>query len=177
VKAVFLLLQDELSQMLVQGQGGSIVNAASVGGLLATPAAGPYVASKHAVLGLTKTSAVEYGRYGIRVNAVSPGAIQTDMLLQVFGSQEKVDRMRTVHPLGRIGRSEEIADAVAWLFSEKSSYYTGQSLTLDGGLTAQRPFLQQLTSAESVQSGQDRFTWKPPMVLSDDLVETSLAQH
>ena len=177
VKAVFLLLQDELSQMLVQGQGGSIVNAASVGGLLATPAAGPYVASKHAVLGLTKTAAVEYGRYGIRVNAVSPGAIQTGMLLQVFGSQEKVDRMRTVHPLGRIGRSEEIADAVAWLFSEKSSYYTGQSLTLDGGLTAQRPFVQQLTRAESVESGQDRFTWKPPMVLSDDLVETSLAQH
>lgn len=131
--------QDELSQMLVQGQGGSIVNAASVGGLLATPAGGPYVASKHAVLGLTKTAAVEYGRYGIRVNAVSPGAIQTDTLLLEFGSQEKVDRMRTVHPLGRIGRSEEIANAVAWLFSEKSSYYTGQSLTLDGGLSAQRP--------------------------------------
>jgi hypothetical protein len=96
------------------------------------------------------------------------------MLLQVFGSQDKIDRMRTVHPLGRIGRSEEIADAVAWLFSEKSSYYAGQSLTLDGGLTAQRPFVQQLTSAESVESGQDRFTWKPPMVLSDDLARTAL---
>jgi A-factor type gamma-butyrolactone 1'-reductase (1S-forming) len=99
------------------------------------------------------------------------------MRLQVFASPEKVDRMRTVHPLGRIGRSEEIADAVAWLFAEKSSCYTGQSLTLDGGLSAQRPVVQQLTSAESVESGQDRFTWKPPMVLSDDLVETSLAQH
>jgi NAD(P)-dependent dehydrogenase (short-subunit alcohol dehydrogenase family) len=95
-------------------------------------------ASKHAVLGLTKTAAVEYGRYGIRVNAVSPGAVRTEMLLSVFGSED-VDRMGAVHPLGRIGRPEEIADAVAWLFSNESSYFTGQSLTLDGGLTAQRP--------------------------------------
>jgi len=124
--------------MLAQGRGGSIVNAASVGGLLATPTAGHYVASKHAVLGLTKTAAVEYGRYGIRVNAVSPGAVRTEMLLDVFGSEE-VDRMGEVHPLGRIGRPEEIADAVAWLFSTESSYFMGQSLTLDGGLTAQRP--------------------------------------
>ena len=138
VKALFLLLQDEVKQMLAQGRGGSIVNAASVGGFLATPTAGPYVASKHAVLGLTKTAAVEYGSYGIRVNAVSPGAIRTEMLLSVF-TNEEIDRMGAVHPLGRIGRPEEIADAVAWLFSDESSYYTGQSLTLDGGLTAQRP--------------------------------------
>jgi A-factor type gamma-butyrolactone 1'-reductase (1S-forming) len=138
VKALFLLLQDEVKQMLAQGSGGSIVNVASVGGFLATPTAGHYVASKHAVLGLTKTAAVEYGRYGIRVNAVSPGAVRTDMLLSVFGSED-VDRMGAVHPLGRIGRPEEIADAVAWLFSDESSYFTGQSLTLDGGLTAQRP--------------------------------------
>jgi NAD(P)-dependent dehydrogenase (short-subunit alcohol dehydrogenase family) len=139
VKALFLLLQDEVKQMLAQGRGGSIVNAASVGGFLATPAAGPYVASKHAVLGLTKTAAVEYGRCGIRVNAVSPGAVRTEMLLGVFGSEEALDRMGAVHPLGRIGRPEEIADAVAWLFSDESSYFTGQSLALDGGLTAQRP--------------------------------------
>jgi hypothetical protein len=138
VKALFLLLKDEVKQMLAQGRGGSIVNAASVGGFLATPTAGHYVASKHAVLGLTKTAAVEYGKYGIRVNAVSPGAVRTEMLLSVFGSEE-LDRMGAVHPLGRIGRPEEIADAVAWLFSDESSYYTGQSLTLDGGLTAQRP--------------------------------------
>jgi NAD(P)-dependent dehydrogenase (short-subunit alcohol dehydrogenase family) len=138
VKALFLLLQDEVKQMLAQGGGGSIVNAASVGGFLATPTAGVYVASKHAVLGLTKTAAVEYGRYGIRVNAVSPGAVHTEMLLSVFGNEE-ITQMGAVHPLGRIGRPEEIADAVAWLFSDESSYYTGQSLTLDGGLTAQRP--------------------------------------
>lgn len=143
VKALFLLLQDEIRQMRAQGQGGSIVNAASVGGLLAAPTAGHYAASKHAVLGLTKTAAVEYGKYGIRVNAVSPGAVRTEMLLDVFGSEEAVDRMASVHPLGRIGRPEEVADAVVWLFSDRSSYYTGQSLVLDGGLTAQRPMPQQ----------------------------------
>jgi NAD(P)-dependent dehydrogenase (short-subunit alcohol dehydrogenase family) len=153
VKALFLLLQDEIRQMVAQGQGGSIVNTASVGGLLATPTAGPYVASKHAVLGLTKTAAIECGRYGIRVNAVSPGAIRTEMLLDVFGTQEALDRMGVVHPIGRIGRPEEIADAVAWLFSDRSSYYTGQSLTLDGGLTAQRPYLVQPESGKLPQNG------------------------
>ena len=143
VKALFLLLQDEVKQMIVQGHGGSIVNTASVGGLVAIPTAGHYVASKHAVLGLTKTAAVECGRYGIRVNAVSPGAVRTEMLLEVFGSEEALNRMAAVHPIGRIGRPEEIADAVAWLFSDRSSYYTGQSLTLDGGLTAQRPYVAQ----------------------------------
>jgi enoyl-[acyl-carrier-protein] reductase (NADH) len=68
------------------------------------------------------------------------------MLLDVFGTQEALDRMSVVHPIGRIGRPEEIADAVAWLFSDRSSYYTGQSLTLDGGLTAQRPSVSQPAS-------------------------------
>jgi NAD(P)-dependent dehydrogenase (short-subunit alcohol dehydrogenase family) len=139
VKALFLLLQDELKQMVAQGRGGSIVNAASVGAFLATPTAGPYVASKHAVLGLTKTAAIEYARCGIRVNAVSPGAVRTELLLGVLGNEEAFDQMGAAHPIGRIGRPEEIANAVAWLFSDESSYFTGQSLTLDGGLTAQRP--------------------------------------
>ena len=155
VKALFLLLQDELKQMIVQGEGGSIVNTASVGGRLAIPTAGHYVASKHAVLGLTKTAAVEYGRYGIRVNAVSPGAVRTEMLLEVFGSEGALDQMGSIHPIGRIGRPEEIADAVAWLFSEKSSYYTGQSLTLDGGLTAQRPYVTQSASDKLLQNAPD----------------------
>jgi NAD(P)-dependent dehydrogenase (short-subunit alcohol dehydrogenase family) len=128
---------------MAQGKGGSIVNTASVGGLLAFPTAGPYVASKHAVIGLTKTAAIECGRYGIRVNAVSPGAVRTEMLLHVFGTLEALAEMSSVHPIGRIGRPDEIADAVAWLFSDRSSYYTGQSLTLDGGLTAQRPYVTQ----------------------------------
>jgi NAD(P)-dependent dehydrogenase (short-subunit alcohol dehydrogenase family) len=154
VKALFLLLQDEVKQMLAQGRGGSIVNSASVGGFVATPTAGHYVASKHAVLGLTKTAAVEYGRCGIRVNAVSPGAVRTEMLLSIFGS-EGVDRMGAAHPLGRIGRPEEIADAVAWLFSDESSYFTGQSLTLDGGLTAQRPSGQAAITECPPESGEE----------------------
>jgi NAD(P)-dependent dehydrogenase (short-subunit alcohol dehydrogenase family) len=154
VKALFLLLQDEVKQMLAQGRGGSIVNSASVGGFVATPTAGHYVASKHAVLGLTKTAAVEYGRCGIRVNAVSAGAVRTEMLLSIFGS-EGVDRMGAAHPLGRIGRPEEIADAVAWLFSDNSSYFTGQSLTLDGGLTAQRPSGQGLITECPPESGEE----------------------
>jgi A-factor type gamma-butyrolactone 1'-reductase (1S-forming) len=150
VKSLFLLLQDELKHIMEQGQGGSIVNTASVGGLLAVPNAGHYVASKHAVLGLTKTAAIEYGQYGIRVNAVSPGAVRTEMLLDVFGSEEALDQMSAVHPIGRIGRPEDVADAVAWLFSDKSSYYTGQSLVLDGGLTAQRPYVTQPTNEVAV---------------------------
>jgi NAD(P)-dependent dehydrogenase (short-subunit alcohol dehydrogenase family) len=156
VKAVYLLLQDELRQMIEQGEGGSIVNTASVGGQLAIPTAGHYVASKHAVIGLTRTAAVECGRYGIRVNAVSPGAVRTEMLLEVFGSEGALDRMGGIHPFGRIGRPEEIADAVAWLFSERSSYYTGQSLTLDGGLTAQRPYVTQPVNQEEAALEEQR---------------------
>jgi hypothetical protein len=96
----------------------------------------------------------EYGRCGIRVNAISPGAVRTEMLLSVFGSEE-IDRMGAVHPLGRIGRPEEIADAVAWLFSDESSYFTGQSLTLDGGLTAQRPSGSGPITECPVESGEE----------------------
>jgi 2,5-dichloro-2,5-cyclohexadiene-1,4-diol dehydrogenase 1 len=165
------LLRDEVKQMMAQRQGGSIVNTASVGGLLAFATAGPYVASKHAVLGLTKTAAIEYGRCGIRVNAVSPGAVRTEMLVDVFGNQEALDRMSAVHPIGRIGRPEEIADAVAWLFSDRSFYYTGQSLTLDGGLTAQRPYVTQPASNKLRQNAGDEKAWVSPAYLSmtDDL--------
>ena len=154
VKALFLLLQAEVKQMIAQGQGGSIVNAASVNGFVVIPTAGIYAASKHAVLGLTKAAAVEYGKYGIRVNAVSPGAIRTQMLLEAFGNEQALQQMAAVHPLGRIGRPEEIADAIVWLFSDKSSYYTGQSLTLDGGLTALRPSMSSTVSVEHRSAGR-----------------------
>ena len=111
------------------------------------------MASKHAVLGLTKTAAIEFGRYGIRVNALNPGAIRTEMLLEVFGSEEALNRMAVVHPISRIGRPQGIADAVAWLFSDRSSYCTGQSLTLDGGLTAQRPYIVQPADVRAEQHG------------------------
>jgi NAD(P)-dependent dehydrogenase (short-subunit alcohol dehydrogenase family) len=152
VKAMFLLLQDELRQMVAQGFGGSIVNTSSVGGTLAAPGAAPYVASKHAVLGLTKSAAVEYGRHGIRVNAVSPGAIRTELLLNVFGSQQALDRLGSAHPLSRIGLPEEVAETVVWLFSENSSYLSGQSIVLDGGLTAQRPGFAPNGTTEQVQN-------------------------
>jgi len=93
------------------------------------------------------------------------------MLLDVFGSQEALDAMSAVHPIGRIGRPEEIADAVAWLFSDRSSYYTGQSLTLDGGLTAQRPYVMQSASDKLVQNAPDE-KWRVGPVatsMADDL--------
>lgn len=139
VTAVFLLLQGELRLMVERQCGGSIVNTASVNGLVASPGSAPYVASKHAVLGLTKSAAVEYGQYGIRVNAVSPGAIRTQLLRGAYGSDEAVGQLGAAHPLLRIGTPEEVAETVVWLFSDSSSYVTGQSLVLDGGLTAQRP--------------------------------------
>jgi A-factor type gamma-butyrolactone 1'-reductase (1S-forming) len=82
------------------------------------------------------------------------------MLLEVFGSEEALDQMGSIHPIGRIGRPDEIADAVAWLFSEKSSYYTGQSLTLDGGLTAQRPYITQPVDTEGPELKKQRFSGK-----------------
>lgn len=149
VKGLFIALQEEIRQMLRQGGGGSIVNMASVSGSVATAGASIYVASKHAVIGLTKSAAVEYGSHGIRVNAVSPGDIRTEMLRNVFGSDTALDELADLHPAGRIGSPEDVADAVAWLFSEHSSYYTGQSLVLDGGLTVQRPFLRPERARES----------------------------
>jgi A-factor type gamma-butyrolactone 1'-reductase (1S-forming) len=139
VKGLFIAMQEEIRQMLRQGWGGSVVNMASVGGQVATPGAAAYVASKHAVIGLTKAAAVEYGPHGIRVNAISPGSIRTEMLHQVLGGDTALDEMATIHPIRRIGTPGDVADAVIWLFSDQSSYYTGQSLVLDGGLTAQRP--------------------------------------
>ena len=87
------------------------------------------------------------------MNAVSPGAIRTEMLHQVFGDDTALNKLADIHPVRRIGFPEDVADAVAWLFSEYSSYYTGQSLVLDGGLTAQRPFVRPaFTSANSVET-------------------------
>jgi NAD(P)-dependent dehydrogenase (short-subunit alcohol dehydrogenase family) len=158
VKAMFIAMQEEIGKMLRQGSGGSIVNMASVGGQLATPGASAYIASKHAVIGLTKAAAVEYGPRGIRVNAVSPGAIRTEMLHQVFGGDNALDEMAAIHPIRRIGTPGDVADAVIWLFSNQSSYYTGQSLVLDGGLTAQRPIVRAAvdTAQEVPAKGKER---------------------
>jgi NAD(P)-dependent dehydrogenase (short-subunit alcohol dehydrogenase family) len=137
VKGLMLCMKHEIAHMLKNG-GGAIVNNASVGGLVGFPGGSIYVASKHAVLGLTKTAALEVAKSGIRINAVSPGAIQTEMIdLAISGSGATKEQFSAMHPVGRMGTPEEIASAVLYLCSDGASFITGQSLTVDGGFTAQ----------------------------------------
>jgi NAD(P)-dependent dehydrogenase (short-subunit alcohol dehydrogenase family) len=136
VKGVWLSMKYEIPRMLKQG-GGAIVNCSSVAGVIGFPGIGIYVASKHAVVGLTKTAALEYSAQGIRVNAVNPAVIDTEMVDRLTaGMNMKKDDLMTFHPIGRIGRVEEVAEAVLWLCSDKASFVTGHSLIIDGGFTA-----------------------------------------
>jgi NAD(P)-dependent dehydrogenase (short-subunit alcohol dehydrogenase family) len=136
VKGVWLSMKYEIPKMLDQG-GGAIVNCSSVAGVIAFPGIGIYAASKHAVIGLTKTAALEYSAQGIRINAVNPAVIDTEMVDRLAdGMNMKKDDLTTFHPIGRIGRVEEVAEAVLWLCSEKASFVTGHSLIVDGGFTA-----------------------------------------
>jgi NAD(P)-dependent dehydrogenase (short-subunit alcohol dehydrogenase family) len=137
VKGVWLSMKFEIPAMLKTG-GGSIVNTSSSLGVVGMPGVEIYVASKHAVIGLTKSAALEFGKQGIRVNAVLPAAIETDMLQRFVGDNpEARDYITAKHPIGRVGKSEEIADAAIWLSSSKASFVTGHSLLVDGGFTAQ----------------------------------------
>lgn len=140
VKGLWLSMKYEIEYMLNHG-GGSIVNTASIAGLIGFPQHGMYTASKHAVLGLTKSAALEYGAQGIRINAVSPGTIQTEMLDRFAGETEEEQQktkeyLISKNPIGRIGEPKEIAGAVLWLCSEEASFMLGQSVTVDGGFTA-----------------------------------------
>jgi NAD(P)-dependent dehydrogenase (short-subunit alcohol dehydrogenase family) len=140
VKGLWLSMKYEIEYMLNHG-GGSIVNTASIAGLIGFPQHGMYTASKHAVLGLTKSAALEYGAQGIRINAVSPGTIQTEMLDRFAGETEEEQQktkeyLMSKNPIGRIGEPKEIAGAVLWLCSEEASFMLGQSVTVDGGFTA-----------------------------------------
>ncbi|MES2300107.1 MAG: SDR family oxidoreductase [Pseudomonadota bacterium] len=136
VKGVWLCMKYEIAQMLKNG-GGAIVNTASVAGLIGAPTQSAYAASKHAVVGMTKTAAIEYGRAGIRVNSVCPGVINTKMLTRALEREpQRAKKLRNVHPIGRFGESEEIANATLWLCSDQASFVTGHQLAVDGGLTA-----------------------------------------
>lgn len=135
VKGVWLSLKHEIAAMLKTG-GGSIINTASVAGLVGMAGMSTYIASKHAVIGLTRAVALEFAKSNIRVNAVSPAAIETPMMDR-FTATMPPDALAAMHPVGRTGKASEIADAVVWLASDSSSFVTGQSITIDGGFTAQ----------------------------------------
>ena len=136
VKGVWLSMKYEILRMLEQA-GGAIVNCSSVAGVIGFPGIGIYAASKHAVIGLTKVAALEYSAQGIRINAVNPAVIDTEMVDRLAdGMNMKKDDLTTFHPIGRIGRVEEVAEAVLWLCSGKASFVTGHSLIVDGGFTA-----------------------------------------
>lgn len=138
VWGVITSMKHEIPVMLKQG-AGVIINTSSVAGQVGMAGASIYVASKHAVEGLTKAAALEYAKQGIRVNAVAPAAIETDMMNRFTGggSEEALSYMRSLHPVGRLGRSEEIANPVLFLASDAASFITGASLNVDGGLLAQ----------------------------------------
>ena len=138
---VWLCMKHEIPYMLKQG-GGAIVNTASNFGLVGSIGMPAYAASKHGVLGLTKTAALEYAKSGIRVNAVCPGPTQTPLVDRILNEQPQlanqiVEAIKAREPLGRMGQPQEIAEAVVWLCSEAASFVTGAAMAVDGGFVAQ----------------------------------------
>jgi len=137
LKGVWLCMKYELRQMLKQGSG-AIVNNASFLGLVGSSSNPAYTASKHGVVGLTKSAALAYAKSGIRVNAVCPGLVQSPLTDRKFASfPERRDAAIARHPIGRLGTTKEIAAVVVWLFSDAASFVTGHSLAVDGGYVIQ----------------------------------------
>lgn len=137
VKGVWLAMRAEIRAMLAAGRPGSIVNTSSVGGLRGGAGLSVYSASKHAVIGLTRSAAQEYGAHGIRVNVVAPGTTDTAMIAAWKRREPDItDRLNAATPLGRGGRPSEVAEAAAWLLSDRASYVSGATLTVDGGMLA-----------------------------------------
>jgi NAD(P)-dependent dehydrogenase (short-subunit alcohol dehydrogenase family) len=133
---VWLCMKYEIPQLLHQG-GGVIVNTASVAGLIGARGLAAYVASKHGVVGLTKTAALEYAPQGIRVNCVCPGVIHTPMTDRGLNDPDRRARIIASEPMRRVGTPEEVAEAVVWLCSDAASFVTGHTMTIDGGFVAQ----------------------------------------
>lgn len=133
VRGTFLCMKYEIPAMLAAG-GGSIVNMSSTAGLRGVPGLAGYVASKHAIIGLTRVAALDYARRGIRVNAITPGPILTERLAALQESDR--ERISTFVPMGRLGRADEVAATAAWLLSDESSFITGAVISVDGGRLA-----------------------------------------
>ena len=137
VRGVFLCMKHQIRQMLTQPGGGHIVNTASAAGLIAAPNRSAYTASKHAVLGLTKTAAIEYANRGLHINAICPGVVETEMYRQAMAGNEDLRvSLESRLPIGRPASTTEIAYTVAWLSSEESRYIQGHALSVDGGVVA-----------------------------------------
>lgn len=134
LNGVFYGMHFQLPEIVKSG-GGAIVNMASILGSVGTPLSAAYVAAKHGVVGLTKTTALEYAQKGVRVNSVGPGYIETPLLDQLGDEQKK--QLIQMHPIGRLGKPEEVANLVYWLCSEEASFVTGSYYLIDGGYTAQ----------------------------------------
>jgi NAD(P)-dependent dehydrogenase (short-subunit alcohol dehydrogenase family) len=136
VKGVWLCMKFEIPQMIRSG-GGAIVNMSSVVGVIGLPQTPIYVASKHAVLGLTKSASLEYAKSGIRINAVAPGGVETDMTKRTAGDNEQVPGThKSMMSIGHIADPAEIANAVVWLLSDKASFVLGHTLLVDGGMVS-----------------------------------------
>jgi NAD(P)-dependent dehydrogenase (short-subunit alcohol dehydrogenase family) len=136
VRGAWLSMKHEIQEMMKNG-GGAIVNMSSGAGLVGFPQMPVYIASKHAVLGLTKSAALEYAKSGIRINAIAPGGVETEMLMQTIGDDHQfLETFKSMHPIGRIGTPEEIANAVVWLLSDKASFVLGHTLLVDGGIVS-----------------------------------------
>jgi NAD(P)-dependent dehydrogenase (short-subunit alcohol dehydrogenase family) len=136
LKGVWLCMRRELHEMLSVG-GGSIVNMSSVAGLVGFATLPAYCATKGGVIQLTKTAALEYAGAGIRVNAICPGGIRTPMVERIEATSPEMEaNLLAMHPMGRLGTPEEVAEAVVWLCSDAASFVTGQALAVDGGFVA-----------------------------------------
>lgn len=133
--SVFLCLRAEIPALLGSG-GGAIVNVASAAGAMGVPGLAPYSVSKHGVIGLTKTAALENARSGLRINAVLPGLVRTPMLQRFAGGDEGIDAMAKGMPMGRAAEPDEVAEAIVWLCSDAASYVTGHCLAVDAGALA-----------------------------------------
>jgi NAD(P)-dependent dehydrogenase (short-subunit alcohol dehydrogenase family) len=120
---------------MIRTGGGAVINTSSGAGVIGTPQLPIYTASKHAVLGLTKSAALEYAKSGIRINAIVPGVVETDMFERVAKDNKQIlESLESITPMGRIGNPQEIANAVVWLLSDNASFVVGHTLIVDGGL-------------------------------------------